>query len=67
MKINNELNAEGNVQSEGDINIGNTIEKQVNIITKGITEEQLKERIHSEIELVLSRQQIFWNIITKIS
>lgn len=58
MKINNELNVEGNVQSEGDVNVGNTIEKQVNIITNGITEEQLKERIHSEIELVLSRQQI---------
>ncbi len=58
MKKNNELNVEGSVQSEGDINIGNTVENQVNIISNGVTEKQLKEKIHNEIELELSRQQI---------
>lgn len=58
MKKNNELNVEGSVQSEGDINIGNTVGNQVNIISNGVTEEQLKEKIHNEIELELSRQQI---------
>ena len=33
-KVNNELDIEGNVQSEGDLNIGNTIERQI-IINQG--------------------------------
>lgn len=59
-KINNELDIDGNVQSDGDLNISNNIEKQeINIqVNNGISEQQLKEVIHSEIELELQNQQI---------
>lgn len=59
-KINNELDIEGIVQAERDLNIGNTIEKQeVNLtINQGPSEQQLRKIIHAEIELALQQQQI---------
>lgn len=56
-KISNELDIEGNVQSEGDLNIGNTIEKQI-IIKQGASEQQLRQIIRTEIELALKQNQI---------
>ncbi len=56
-KINNELDIEGNVQAEGDVNIGNTIEKQV-VIYQVPAEQQLREIIRAEIELALKQNQI---------
>lgn len=56
-KVNNELDIEGNVQSEGDLNIGNTIERQI-IINQGPSEQQLREIIRTEIELALKQNQI---------
>ncbi len=59
-KINNELDIEGNIQAEGDLNVGNTIEKQeFNFtINQGPSEQQLKEIIRTETELALKQQQI---------
>lgn len=56
-KIKNELEIEGNLQSEGDLNIGNTIENQI-IINQGPSEQQLREFIRTETELILQKQQI---------
>lgn len=59
-KISNELDIDGDVQSNGDLNIGNNIEKQeINIqVNNGISEQRLREVIHAEIELELKNQQI---------
>ncbi len=59
-KINKELDIEGNIQAEGDLNVGNTIEKQeFNFtINQGPSEQQLKEIIRTETELALKQQQI---------
>lgn len=59
-KINNELDIEGIVQAERDLNIGNTIEnREVNLtINQGPSEKQLREIIRAETELVLKEQQI---------
>ena len=60
-KINNELDIDGDVQSNGDLNIGNNIEKQeinMQVVNNGISEQRLREVIHAEIELELKNQQI---------
>lgn len=55
---NNELNAKGNITSEGNINIGSSIDKQEINFNISPSTEQLKDIIHNEIKLELKEQQI---------
>lgn len=55
-KVNNELDIEGNVTADGNINVGNTIENLT--VYQGPSEQQLRDIIRAETELALKQQQI---------
>lgn len=59
-KIKNDLDIVGDIQTYGNLNLGNNIEKQeINLtINQAPSEQQLRDAIRAEIEFTLQQQQI---------
>jgi len=53
----NDISIEGDVKSNGDINLGNTIENQNNIVINN-DPNQLIEYVKKDVELILTQQQL---------